>query len=173
MRRIVSAVVAGVTVFTAVGASVATGRADVQCTGHDEPNPAAPEAYQELYNSYFAKQLKQALKEFDTATASGDTQRIGQAAGQLNNHIATAPMMYGTQSPFGCYDPAILAALQQASNTFAAALDRIGGAAVGLNGTKPTDVPALVSQARPQEAGYINALNAYSAQFGGQPLPTS
>lgn len=173
MRRVIAAVVAGVAVFTAMGASTATSRADVQCTGRDDPNPSAPEAYQGLYDSYFAKPLTQGLKAFDTAVANGDTQRIGQAAGQLSNQISTAPMMFGTQSPFGCYDPAMLAGLQQAASTFAATLDGIGGAAAGLGGKKPTDIPALVSKAKPQEAAYINALNAYSAQFGGQQLPKS
>jgi hypothetical protein len=172
MRRVAAAVFVGVTVCTSIGVSVATGRADVQCTGQDEPNPVTPEAYQGLYNSYFAKQLAQGLKAFDTASASGDTRRIGQAAGQLNNQISTAPMMFGTQTPFGCYDPAVLSGLQQAGNTFAGTLDAIGSAAAGLHGKKPTDVPRLVAQAKPQEAAYINALNAYAAQFGGQQLPT-
>lgn len=172
MRRIAAAIVAATAVFTAVGASVATAGADVQCTGQDEPNPVTPEAYQGLYDSYFAKQLAQGLKAFDTASASGDKRRIGQAASQLNNQISTAPMMFGTQTPFGCYDPAVLSVLQQAGNKFAATLDAIGSAAAGLHGKKPTDVPRLVAQAKQQEAAYITALNAYAAQFGGQQLPT-
>lgn len=173
MRRIAAAAIAAAAVFTAVGASAATSSADAQCTGQDGPNPAAPEAYKALYDNYFANDITEGLKAFHTATASGDTERIGMAAGQLYNQISTAPVMYGTQSPFGCYDPALLAGLQQAGNTLATALDRIGGAAAGVDGRAPTDVPALVSRAKPQETAYINALNAYSAQFGGQPLPTS
>jgi len=46
MRRAIGAVIVGISVFTAVGASVATARADVQCTGQDEPNPSTPELYQ-------------------------------------------------------------------------------------------------------------------------------
>lgn len=173
MRRVTAAVVAGLAVFTAISASAATGRADVQCTGQDEPNPSAPEAYQGQYNSTVAKPLTQGVKAFNVAAASGDAQRIAQAAGQLYNEISTAPMMFGTQSPFGCYDPAVLAGLQQTTNTFAATLDGISHAAAGLNGKKPTDVPGLVVQAKPQETAYINALNAYGAQFGGKQVSTS
>ncbi len=156
-----------------MSASVATGRADGQCTGQDEPNPSTPEFYQSLYNSKVAKPLTQGLKTFNAAVASGDAKPIGQAAGQLSNQISTAPMVFGTQSPFGCYDPGVLSGLQQATNTFASTLDGIVSAAVGLNGKKPTDVSALVVQAKPQETAYINALNTYAAQFGAQQVPKS
>ena len=171
MRKVAAAVVAALGVLTAIGTSAATGWADAQCTGQDDPNPAAPDAYQGLYDTYFAKPLAQGLKAFNTATSSGDTEQLGQAAGQLYNQISTAPMMYGTQSPFGCYDPATLATLQQTANTFAGSLEGISAAATSLEGKTPTDVPRLVAKAKPQETAYINALNAYSAQFGGQPLP--
>ena len=125
MRRVIAAVIAGVAVSTAIGGSAPTARADVQCTGQDEPNPSTPEAYQGQYNLTVAKPLAQGLKTFNAAAASADPKQIGQAAGQLYNEISTAPMMFGTQSPFGCYDPAVLTSLQQATNTFAATLDSI------------------------------------------------
>jgi hypothetical protein len=42
---------------------------------------------------------------------------------------------------------------------------------VGLNGKTPADVPGLVKQAEPQEKAYVDALNAYASQFGGQQVP--
>jgi hypothetical protein len=81
--------------------------------------------------------------------------------------------MFATQMLFGCYSPAVLASLQQATNTLASSYDSINGAAANLGGKTPADVPGLVSQAKPQEKAYIDALNAYASQFGGQQVPQS
>jgi hypothetical protein len=173
MRGITVAVVAGLSVFTAVWVSVATGRADVQCTGEQGPNPAAPEVYQAQYNPSVAKPLTKDLAAYHAAVASGDPKQIWLTAGTLSSDISQTPMIFGNQTPFGCYDPPILTGLQRATNTFAAALDSIHGAAANLGGKTPSDVPGLVSQAKPQEKAYIDALNAYASQFGGQQVPQS
>jgi hypothetical protein len=171
MRGITAAVVAGLSVFTAVLGSVATGRADVQCTGQQDPNPAAPEFYQSQYNPSVAKPLTKDLAAYNAAVASGDPSKIWQTAGTLSSDISQTPMMFGTQTPFGCYDPAVLTSLQRATNTFAATLDSIKGAATSTGGKTPSDVAGLVVQAKPQETAYITALNAYASQFGGQQVP--
>jgi hypothetical protein len=168
VRRITAAVVAGLSVFTAVWESSATATADIQCTGEQGPNPAAPESYQSQYNSSVAKPVTKDLAAYDAAVASGDPKQIWQTAGTLSNDISQTPMIFGNQTPFGCYDPPVLTGLQRATNTFATALDSIKGAAAGLGGKTPSDVPGLVSQAKPQERAYVDALNAYAAQFGGQ-----
>lgn len=111
--------------------------------------------------------------KYHSAVASGDVQQIGEAAGTLYSEIATDVGMFGTQTLFGCYDPAVLASLQQASSTLASTFDSINGAAAGLDGKTPGDVPVLVSRAKPQERAYIDALNAYASQFGGQQVPQS
>jgi|GEM_PF-3662758 len=165
-----AAVVAGLAVSAALAASAAPAGADVQCTGADPPNVLAPEVYQVRYNSVVVTTLTQGLKTFNTAVASSDSQRIGPAAGRLSSQISSAPMMYGTQFPFGCYSPAVLANLQQAANALTTSLDAISGAAAGLNGKTSADVPVLVVQIGPQESAYIDAVNAYGAQFGGQPM---
>ena len=173
MRGITAAVVAGLSVFTAVLGSAATGRADVQCTGQQDPNPAAPEFYQSQYNPSVAKPLTKDLAAYNAAVASGDPSKIWQTAGALSSDISQTPMMFGTQTPFGCYDPAVLTSLQQATNTLAPIYDSINGAAANLGGKTPNDIPGLVSQAKPQEKAYIDALNAYASQFSGQRVPQS
>jgi len=85
--------------------------------------------------------MTEGLKTFNAAVTSGDPRRIAQAAGQLNNQISAAPMMFGTQNPFGCYDPAILSTLQLATSTFSSTLDGISGAATSLSGKSPPTFP--------------------------------
>ncbi|MGH3633428.1 MAG: hypothetical protein ACRDTS_04870 [Mycobacterium sp.] len=115
--------------------------------------------------------MTQDLEAYDSAVASGDAQQMGDAAGTVYSDISFLPRMFSTQTPFGCYDPTILANLQQATDSFAPTLDSINAAAAGLGGKTPGDVPGLVSQVQPQEGAYINALNAYASQFGGQQVP--
>ena len=172
VRKITAAIIVGLSVFTAVWESAATSTADIQCTGQEGPNPAAPESYQSQYKSSVAKPVTKDLAAYQAAVASGDPKQIWQTAGTLSSDISQTPMMFGTQTPFGCYDPAVLTSLQQATNTFASTLDSIKGAAAGLGGKTPSDVPGLVSQAKPQERAYVDALNAYASQFGGQQVRT-
>ena len=65
----------------------------------------------------------------------------------------------------------MLTNLQQATSAFTSSLDGIRGAAAGLNGGTPGDVPALVVAANGPESAYLDAVNAYGAQFGGQQVP--
>ena len=143
----------------------------MQCTGFDGPNPLGQAIYQLRYDSAVAKPLIQGLRNFTSAVATAEAQRIGQAAGMLSGQISSAPMMYGTQSPFGCYSANVLTNLQQATSAFASSLDGIRGAAASLNGRTPSDVAALLVAANSQEGAYIDAVNAYGAQLGGQPVP--
>ena len=173
MRRIAATVVACLSVVTAVWASAAKANADVKCDDHVGPNPAAPESYQEQYNPAIAEPLTKDLATYRDAVGSGDAKEIGEAAGTLYSEISSNVNMFVTQKLFGCYNPAVLASLQQATNTLAPTYDRINGAAANLGGKAPGDVPGLVSQAKPQEKAYIEALNAYASQFGGQQVPQS
>jgi hypothetical protein len=169
--RVTAAAVVGVAVAVALGTSAATARADVQCTGSDGPNPLGQPVYQLRYDSTVAKPLIQNMKFFNAAISTAEPARIGAAAGLLSSQVATAPMMFGTQSPFGCYSAAVLTTLQQATSAFASSLDGISGAAASLDGRTPSDVATLVVAANSQESAYIDAVNAYAAQFGGQQVP--
>jgi hypothetical protein len=141
MRGITAAVVAGLSVFTAVWGSAATANADVKCDDHAGPNPAAPEFYQEQYNSAVAKPLTKDLATYHRATASGDHEEIGEAAGTLYSEISSNVNMFVTQKLFGCYSPAILASLQQTTNTLTTTYDSINGAAAGLGGKTSGSTP--------------------------------
>jgi hypothetical protein len=171
MRRITATVVAGLSVVTAVWGSAATAKADAKCDDHAGPNPAAPEFYQEQYNPAVAKPLTKDLATYHSAVGSGDPKEIGEAASTLYSEISSNVNMFVTQKLFGCYSPATLASLQQATNTLAPTFDSIASAAANIGGKTPDDLPGLVFQARPQEKAYIDALNAYASQFGGQQVP--
>jgi hypothetical protein len=106
-------------VSVAVWGSAATANADVNCDGQARTNPAAPESYQEQYNPSVAKPLTKDLATDHSAVASGDPKQIGEAAGTLYSEISFNPKMFGTQTLFGCYSPAVLASLQQATDTLA------------------------------------------------------
>jgi hypothetical protein len=166
MRGISAAVVAGLSVFTAICGPAAIGRADVQCNSQ-AGNQAAPGFYQEQYNPSVAKPLTKDLAIYHSAVTSGDATQIGQAAGTLYSEIASYPTMFAS-GVFGCYSPAVLASLRQATDPLAATYDSINGAAAKLGGKSPSDIPGLASQAKPQEAAFVQALNAYASQFGGQ-----
>ena len=43
--------------------------------------------------------------------------------------------------------------------------------AANSDGKTPSDITDFVSRAVPQEMAYIQALNAYASQFGGQQVP--
>jgi hypothetical protein len=144
--------------------------AEVRCTGQQGPNPAKPEFYQKQYSAAVSGPLRSHLAAYQSAAASDDPQQTGRAANTLYSEIETELMMYGTQTWFGCYDPAVLASLQQSTDSFASTLDDISGAAGSFSGKTPDDVPALVEQARPQERAFIGALNAYAGQFGGDQI---
>jgi hypothetical protein len=144
--------------------------AGVQCTSQQSPNPAKPDSYREHYSAAVTGPLKQRLETYQSAAASGDPKQTGLAANTLYAEIETDFMMFGAQDFFGCYDPAVLANLQQSTDAFGSTLDDISGAAASFSGKTPEDVPALVAQAQPQEKAYVGTLNAYARQFGGEQI---
>lgn len=174
VRRLIiaGAITTGVFAVPALGtAAIPSAWADVQCTGQQGPNPAKPESYRGEYSSMVSAPLKRDLAAYQSAAASGDAHPTGLAANRLYSEMTTDFMMFGDQSWFGCYDPAVLASLQQSTDAFGATLDDISAAAASFSGKTPDDVPALVAQAQPQQTAYITTLNAYAAQFGGEQIP--
>jgi hypothetical protein len=165
MREITAAVVAGLFI-TAIWGSAATASADVKCDAKAGKNPAEPEFYQEQYNPSVAQPLTKYFAEYRSAVASGDVEQIGEAAGALYSEVAVKPRMFETQTLFGCYDPSVLASVQQATDALAPIYDDINSAA-----PNQAEVTGLVSKAKPLERTYIDALNVYASQFGGQQVP--
>jgi hypothetical protein len=163
MRAITAAVVS-LSMGTLLCAAPAS--ADAKCDGSAGPNPAAPEFYRQQYNRAVAQPLTKEFAAYRSAVASGDLQQIGDAAGTLYSDVHGDPNKFETQNSFGCYSPAVLAGVQQAADALAPTLDQISSAAAG-------DLPDLLSQAKPQVKAYIDALNAYASQFGGQQVPQS
>jgi hypothetical protein len=171
LRRTTAAVVAGLFVVTMDWGSAATAKSAVECDDHEGPNPAAPEFYQERYNASVAEPLTKDLATFRDAVPSRDPRQIGPAAETLRSDISLYNTMFGTQTLFGCYSPAVLASLQQATDTLAPTFNTIVSAAASSDDKTPSDISGFVSRALPQEMGYIQALNAYAFQFGGQQVP--
>lgn len=159
-----AAVAFGTTVIPSAGA-------DAQCSGQQAKNPEKADLYQRQYSAAVSGPLRNHLAAYQSAAASDDPQQIGRAANILYGEVETDLMMFGSQTWFGCYDPAVLAGLQQCADAFASTLDDISGAAANFSGKTAADVPALVAQAQPQEKAYIDALNAYARQFGGEQIP--
>jgi hypothetical protein len=143
------------------------------CTGGAPQNVASPDIYQQQYADGVATPLKEKLKTYDSAVASGDSHLIGQAAGTLGSDIRTDAKLADIPRVYGCYDQQILAHLQKAAVTFADTLDALSCASDGMCGKKQTDVPALIAQAAPQERAAVDAFNAYAAQFGAEKLPSA
>ncbi|OBJ38351.1 hypothetical protein A5621_13360 [Mycobacterium colombiense] len=114
--------------------------------------------------------LKRDLASYHSAAASGNPDETGRAANALYSEIETDLMMVDDQHWFGCYDPAVSARLQQSADAFVPTLDDISSAAANFSGKVPEDVPALVAQARQQQGAFIDALNAYAGQFGGDQI---
>ena len=111
------------------------------------------------------------LKTYDSALESLDPHSIGDAAGALDSEIRADARLVNVPRLYGCYDPKILTGLQNATNTFADTLDALSCAGNNMCNRKPTEVSGLVGQAKPQERTYVQAINAYAAQFGGEQLP--
>lgn len=142
------------------------------CEGRAPQNAASPGVYRQQYADDLASPLEERLRTYDSAIASGDSQRIGQAAGGLDTDIRADARLVDIPRLYGCYDQKVLARLQNATEAFATTLDALSCASANMCDRKQTDVPGLVAQAAPQERSAVEAFNAYSAQFGGQQLPT-
>jgi hypothetical protein len=141
------------------------------CAGRANQHEASPDFYQQQYAAGLANQLNDRLKTYDSALDSIDPHSIGDAAGALDSEIRADARLINVPRLYGCYDPKILTGLQDATNVFAETLDALSCAGNNLCNRKATEVPDLVSQAKPQERTYVHAINAYAAQFGGEQLP--
>jgi hypothetical protein len=141
---------------------------DVPCTGSQGPNPAAPEFYRGQYDLSIAESLRKDLTLYHSAVASGVMEEIGLQAGRLYSEISVDLELFDVQSYFGCYDPAVLTSLHEATDALAPVFDDISSAAANFGGKSPGEVPGLVSRAKPLEKVYVDSLNLYASQFGGE-----
>jgi hypothetical protein len=141
------------------------------CEGRSPQNAAPPDVYRQTYADNLATPLKERLRTYDSATESGDSQRIGQAAGSLGTDIRADARLVNIPRLYGCYDQKVLTRLQNATEEFATTLDSLSCASDNMCNRKQTEVPALVAQAVPQERTAIEAFNAYADQFGGMHIP--
>jgi hypothetical protein len=141
------------------------------CAARANQHDASPDFYQQQYATGLANQLNDKLKTYDSALDSLDPHNIGDAAGALDSEVRADARLVNVPRLYGCYDPKILTGLQNATNSFAEALDALSCAGNNLCNRKPTEVAGLVATAKPQERTYVQAINAYAAQFGGEQLP--
>jgi hypothetical protein len=65
----------------------------------------------------------------------------------------------------------VLKGLQNATDAFATTLYDLACAGGSKCGKTAAEVSGLVSQAKPQEKTYVEAINAYASQFGGEQVP--
>jgi hypothetical protein len=141
------------------------------CQGRPAQNDGTPEFYRQQYADGLADPLEERLKAYGSATASGDPHRIGDVAAALDTDIRADARLVNVPRLYGCYDQAVLTRLQNATEELATTLDALSCAAGNMCTRKQTEVPSLVAQAVPQERIYVEALDAYAAQFGGEQLP--
>lgn len=141
------------------------------CAGRAGQNDAPPEFYQQQYATGLAKQLKDKLSAYESAVESGDSQHIGDAAYALGAEIRDDPRLVNIPRLFGCYDHGALTRLQNTTTTFATTLDGLSCTGINVCQSNKAEVPGLVAQAKPQGRTYVEAINAYAAQFGGEQIP--
>ena len=141
------------------------------CAGRTGQNDASPDFYQQQYATGLAKQLKDKLNAFDSAVESGESQHIGDAAYALSIEIRDDARLVKIPRLFGCYDQRVLTRLQNATDAFATTLDTLSCTGANVCHSDKTEVPHLAAQANPHERTYVEAINAYAAQFGGEQLP--
>ena len=92
-------------------------------------------------------------------------------AAALDTDIRADARLVNVPRLYGCYEQTVLTRLQNATEAFATTLDALSCAAADMCNRKHTEVPGLVAEAAPQERTYVEALDAYAAQFGGEQLP--
>ena len=141
------------------------------CQRRGGPNDGTPDFYRQQYADGLADPLEARLQTYGSATVSGDPHRIGDVAAALDTDIRADARLVNVPRLYGCYDQAVLSRLQDATETFATTLDALSCAAANMCNRKQTEVAGLVAQAAPQERRYVEALDAYAAQFGGEQLP--
>lgn len=181
-RAVGSVAVLGVAmVLTACGSSgtpsgssssgvVTTISGNETCAGQSGQNGASPDSYREQYATGMAKQLKATISTYLTAVQSGDSQRVADAAGALAAEIRADARLVNIPRLYGCYNAKVLANLQKATDTLATTLDALSCAGVNMCNKTQSEVPRLLVQEKPQERTYVEAVNAYAAQFGGEQL---
>jgi len=141
------------------------------CQRRTGPNDGTPDFYRQQYQDGLAGPLEERLKAYGSATASGDPHRIGDVAAALDTDIRADARLVNVPRLYGCYDRALLTRLQNATEEFATTLDAMSCAAGNMCNRKQSEVPSLVAQAAPEERTYVEALDAYAAQFDGEQLP--
>jgi hypothetical protein len=156
---------------TAIWGSTAIAKAVVLCGDSADPNTAAPEFYRDRYRDVVARPLTQHLATFRDAVPSNDPRQIGPAAHILATDVARFDVTFDSQAWFGCYSPGVLVTLHHAAGLLASTFDMIAIAAAKSNDKNPSDITDFVTRVLPQEINYIQALNDYACQFGGQLVP--
>jgi hypothetical protein len=141
------------------------------CQGRAAPNDATPDFYRQQYADGLANPLEDRLTTYGSAALSGDPHRIGDAAAALDTDIRADARLVNVPRLYGCYDKTVLTRLQNATEAFATTLDVLSCAAANMCNRRQTEVPGLVAQAAPEERTYVEALDAYADQFGGEQLP--
>jgi hypothetical protein len=140
------------------------------CAGQSGQNEGSPDSYRQQYAGGMAKQLKAAITTYETAVQSGDSQRVADAAGAMAAEIRTDAHLANIPRLYGCYNAKVLASLQKATDTLATTLDALSCAGVNMCNKNQSEVPHLLVQEKPQERTYVEAVNTYAAQFGGEQL---
>ena len=145
--------------------------ADTTCSAAGKPErDASPEFYQNQYSAALVKTLKKDLSVYDAAVAANDMKAAGAAGGMLYSEIFTDLKMIDDPALFGCYSPTVQTALRNATNAWSPILDTMSCAGPSSCGHNVSEMPALVAQSAPLEKVYIDAINAYASQFGGQQI---
>jgi hypothetical protein len=148
--------------------------ADSTCSGGGKPErEASPEFYQDQYSAGLVKSLKKDLSVYDSAVAANDMKGAGAAGGTLYSEILADLKMVDDPVLFGCYGATVQTGLQNATNAWSPILDTMSCAGPSSCGHNVSEMPVLVAQSKPLEKVYINAINAYASQFGGEQIPQS
>jgi hypothetical protein len=94
--------------------------------------------------------------------------RAGGGLAVLGFAMALTAWLLG--GAFGVVFPGCMAALQKATDTLATTLDALSCAGVNMCNRNQAEVPRPLVQEKPQERTYVEAINIYAAQFGGEQL---
>jgi hypothetical protein len=165
------AVTAGAMVASWVVGVMPAAHADATCSGGGKPERlASPDFYQNQYSAGLAKSLKKDLSVYDAAVAANDMKGAGVAGGTLYSEILMDLKMIDNPVLFGCYSSTVQTGVQNATNAWSPILDTMSCAGPSSCGHNVSEMPALIAQSTPLEKVYINAINAYASQFGGQQI---
>ncbi|EGD56739.1 hypothetical protein [Gordonia neofelifaecis] len=129
-------------------------------------NTAEPSFYQDQFSTQ-AEPLSRDIATYRTAVTADDNQAIQDASSTLYSEI-TVGLTMAQNGSWGCYSPLALQDLETATNEVAPLFNDLDAAESECCGHTSAEAPALIEQITPKLADYINTLNAYSAQFGGE-----